>query len=432
MLTKSPAAVPAIALAATVGLLAPAALAEPVEQSHSSRSSASVITDWNAIAERTIYAENAIPIPSSSLYFGFVSIAMYDAVIAIEGGYTTYTPQPAAHRRASSRVAAATAAYLVLSYFFPASAPTLQEDYLRALSGERRKSRALAGGVAAGAAAASGILRSRQNDGIGDPDILFSTAPAPGVWRPTAPQTAFAVPWLGFVRPLVIESATQFEQPAPNPLDSAAYAAEFEETRTHGSAEGTPGLERTAEETATARFFSVNVSAQYQAGMRDQVTRRGLGIVESARAFAILNTSVADTLISCWRAKYDFPTWRPVTAIREADTDGNDATVADATWSPLGAVPPYPEFSSGHACYTGAASNTFDHLFGDGDLDLILPSLTDPATTREYDTAQKLDEDTMNARIWLGLHFRSSMTGANQLGHSVSDWVIEHSFQPVG
>ncbi|MFD3445181.1 vanadium-dependent haloperoxidase [Microbacteriaceae bacterium 4G12] len=431
MLTKS-AVVPALALAATVGLLAPGALAEPAGESRSSRSDASVITEWNTIAERTIYAENATPIPSSSLYFGFVSIAMYDAVVAIEGGYTTYTPQPATHRRASSRVAAATAAYLVLSYFFPASAATLQEDYLKALSGERKKSRALAGGVAAGAAAASGILRSRQNDGIGNPDILFTTAPAPGVWRPTAPQTAFAVPWLGFVRPLVIESATQFPQPDRNPLGSAAYATEFEETRTHGGADNTDGLERTAKETATAMFFSVNVSAQYQAGMQDQVTKRGLGIVESARAFAILNTSVADTLISCWRAKYEHPTWRPITAIREADTDGNDATVADPTWSPLGVNPPYPEFSSGHACYTGAASNTFDHLFGDGPLDLILPSLTDPATTREYDSAKDLDTDTMNARVWLGLHFRSSMTGANQLGHSVSDWVIAHSFLPVG
>ncbi|WP_108252786.1 vanadium-dependent haloperoxidase [Planctomonas deserti] len=431
MLTKS-AAVPALALAATVGLLAPAALAEPAGESRSSRSDASVITEWNTIAERTIYAENATPIPSSSLYFGFVSIAMYDAVVAIEGGYTTYTPQPPAHRRASSRVAAATAAYLVLSYFFPASAPTLQEDYLKALSGERRKGRALVGGVAAGAAAASGILRARQNDGIGNPDILFDTEPVPGVWRPTAPQTTFAVPWLGFVRPLVIESATQFPQPDPNPLGSAAYATEFEETRTYGGADGTEGLKRTVEETATAMFFSVNVSAQYQAGMRDQVTRRGLGIVESARAFAILNTSVADTLISCWRAKYEHPTWRPVTAIREADTDGNDATMADATWSPLGVTPPYPEYSSGHACYTGAASNTFDHLFGDGQLNLILPSLTDPATSREYDSAEALDTDAMNARIWLGLHFRSSMTGANQLGHSVSDWVIAHSFRPVG
>jgi hypothetical protein len=237
------------------------------------------------------------------------------------------------------------------------------------------------------------------------------------------------VPWLGFVRPLTLESQTQFELPAPNPLDSSTYAADFEETRTLGAAEGST---RTEEQTETALFFSANVSAQYQAAMRDQVTRRELGIVESARAFALLNTAAADTLISCWRAKYDTPTWRPVTAIREADTDGNDATVADPDWTPLGSTPPYPEYSSGHACYTGAASNTFSYLFGPRDLNLTLPSLTEPATTRHYDTAAQLDRDTMNARVWLGLHWRSSMSIANQLGHTVSDWVIEHAFRPAG
>jgi hypothetical protein len=428
MLTKS-SIVPAIALAAVLGIIAPtAAVAEPVEESHHSSSKASVITDWNAIAERTIFAENATPVPASSLYFGFVSIAMYDAVVAIEGGYEPYSPQPPAHRRASSRVAAATAAYMVLQYYFPASAEKLQADYFAVLSGERRKSRSMAGGVAAGAAAAISLLRSRQNDGVGDPRITFSVPPAPGVWRPTAPGTSFAVPWLGFVRPLTLESQTQFDLPDPNPLASSAYAADFEETRTYGVAEGS---KRTKEQTKLALFFSANVSAQYQAGMRDQVTSRGLGIVEAARAFALLNTAAADTLISCWRAKYDTPTWRPITAIREADTDGNPATVADAAWTPLGMIPPYPEYASGHACYTGAASNTFAYLFGPVDLNLTLPSLTEPATTRHYDSAAQLDRDTMNARIWLGLHWRPSMSLANQLGHNVSDWVIEHAFRPT-
>jgi hypothetical protein len=420
--------VPAVALAAVVGILSPVVPAEQDAQSHHPSSAASVITDWNAIAERTIFAENATPVPSSSLYFGFVSIAMYDAVVAIEGGYEPYSPQPPAYHRASSRVAAATAAFLVLRYFFPASAGKLRADYLAVLSGELRRSRALAGGVAAGAAAAVSLIRARQNDGIGDPSITFSVPPAPGVWRPTAPGTSFAVPWLGFVRPLTLESQKQFDLPNPNPLDSAAYAADFEETRTYGAAEGSA---RTKEQTELALFFSANVSAQYQAAMRDQVTRRGLGIVESARAFALLNTAAADTLISCWRAKYDTPTWRPITAIREADTDGNPATVADPTWTPLGTTPPYPEYASGHACYTGAASNTFGYLFGPVDMNLTLPSLTEPATTRHYDSAAQLDRDTMNARIWLGLHWRPSMSLANQLGHDVSHWVIGHAFRPT-
>jgi hypothetical protein len=417
-----------LALAVIVGALTPTGLAGPTEDSRHSSSGATVITDWNVIAERTIFTENSTPIPASNLYLGLVSVAVFDAVVAIKGGFEPYTPQPAAHRRASTRVAAATAAYIVLQYYFPTSADALQNDYLETLSGERRNSKALARGVAAGTAAATSLLRSRQNDGVGAP-ITFDVPPAPGVWRPTTPGTSFAVPWLGFVKPLALESQTQFDLPDPQPLESEAYAADFEETKNYGAATDS---KRTEEQTAIATFFSANVVSQYQAAMRDQIDRRDLDIVDSARAFALLNTAAADTAISCWRAKYDHPTWRPITAIREADTDGNEATVADPDWTPLGMTPPYSEFSSGHACVTGASSNTFSYLFGAETLDLTLPSLTDPPTaSRHYDSADQLDEDAINARVWLGIHFRSSMGFANQLGHDVSDWTIANFFQPT-
>ena len=164
--------------------------------------------------------------------------------------------------------------------------------------------------------------------------------------------------------------------------------------------------------------------------MRDAVTRRGYDIVDSARAFALLNTATADTIISCWRAKFDYPTWRPITAIPEADTDGNPLTEADPDWMPLGVNPPYSEYSSGHACVTGAASNTFAYLFGPDTMDLNLFSPV-TSTTRHYDSSEALDADTMNARIWLGIHFRDSMEDANQLGHAVSDWIISTQFQPT-
>ena len=178
-------------------------------------------------------------------------------------------------------------------------------------------------------------------------------------------------------------------------------------------------------------FFNANSLLQYREGLRDQVTRRGLNIVESSRAFVLLTTTTADALISVWRAKYDYAYWRPITAIQLAATDGNPATEPDAAWIPLVLTPPYPEYTSGHAGITGAVSGTFSHLFGADSIDLnLFSSVT--TTNRHYDSADALDEDTMNARIWLGIHFRRAMTDGNQVGHDVSAWATAHYFQPTG
>ena len=384
-----------------------------------------VILEWKAIAARTI-AENATSIPVSGLYYGFVSIAVYDAVVAIKGGYEPYAAQPPAPQ-ASPEVAAATAAYRVLSHYFPASAEKLAQDYSASLA-DVANGAGLAQGQRVGQAAADAIIRLRQDDGR-DAPIVLDVDPAPGLWRPT--PTAFApmlAPWLGFVEPLALKSPSQIRLPGPDALDTDAYARDFAEVKAYGSKDGSA---RTAAQTETAMFFNFNSVLQYQMGLRDQVTRRGLNIVASARAFALLDTAAADALIACWRAKYDYAYWRPVTAIRLADTDGNPATAPDPGWTPLVPTPPYPEYTSGHACITGAASHTFDYLFGDGPLDLDLYSDV-TKTTRHYDSAVALDEEAMNARIWLGLHFRKAMTDGNRLGHAVSERALTHYFQPIG
>lgn len=233
---------------------------------------------------------------------------------------------------------------------------------------------------------------------------------------------------LGFVTPLLLESATQFPLPGPDAIESAPYAVDYEEVRLYGAREGSL---RTPEQTDTALFFADNAVLQYNVGLRDQVSSRGLDIVQSARAFAMLGASTADALIAAWRAKYDYAYWRPITAIYLADTDGNPATEPDPDWLPLVDTPPYPEYVSGHAPFTGAASGTFGYLFGADSIDLNLSS-TVTGTNRHYDTADALDTDTMNARIWLGLHFRKAMTDGNQLGHDVSDWASSQYFQPTG
>jgi hypothetical protein len=363
----------------------------------------------------------------SWLYYGFVSVAVYDAVVAIEGGYEPYAAQPPASRQASSDVAAVTAAYRVLSHYFPASAGNLARDYSTSLAGAS-DGVGLTHGKRVGQAAADAIIRLRQNDGRNAP-VVLDVAPAPGVWRPT--PNAFApmlAPWLGFVQPLALRSPTQIPLPGPDALGTDAYARDFAEVKAYGGPEGTSA--RDAAQTQTALFWNANLALQYQMALRDQVTRRGLDIVTSARAFALLNAGGADSIIACWRAKYDYAYWRPITAIRTADTDGNDATEPDPQWTSHGVAPPYPDYTSGHACVTGAVSHTFSHLFGAGPLDLDIPSLTS-APSRHYDTAGALDTETMNARIWLGIHFRKAMTDGNRLGHEVSAWTIRHQFGPT-
>jgi len=383
-----------------------------------------VIAEWNAIAART-FAENATPIPVSGLYYGFVSIAVYDAVVAIEGGYEPYSAQPPAPQ-ASSEVAAATAAYHVLSHYFPASAGSLAEDYSASLADVTDRA-GLAQGKRVGEAAADAIIRLRQDDGRNAP-IVLDVDPAPGVWRPT--PDAFApmlAPWLGFVEPLALKSPTQIRLPGPDALDTDSYTRDFAEVKAYGAKEGSS---RDTAQTQTALFWNANSVLQYQVALRDQMARRGLDILAGSRAFAMLNTAAADALIACWRAKYDYAYWRPITAIRMADTDGNDATEPDPAWTPLVPNPPYPDYTSGHACITGAASHTFSHLFGADSLDLDISSSV-TSTSRHYDTAAALDEETMNARIWLGLHFRKAMTDGNRLGHQVSAWTIRHHFEPT-
>jgi hypothetical protein len=413
-------------LVAVVCVGTPSILAVPSEAVSRATAGPDVIAEWNEIAARTIFTENATPIPSSGLYFGFVSIAVYDAVVSIEGGYQPYFDQRGS-RRASSEVAAATAAYRILRHYFPASAENLRADYQASLA-DLPRGDAMAHGKQVGKDAAMSVIRSRRHDGR-DASVQLVVDPAPGAWRPTPDAfSPMALPWLGFVKPLLLDSPTQIPLPGPDGLDTDAYARDFAEVKAFGAKDGSS---RSAAQTETALFFNSNSVLQYQVGLRDEVSRRGLDIVESSRAFAILGSTTADALIACWRSKYDYAYWRPITAIQLADTDGNDATAPDPAWTPLVPTPPYPDYVSGHACITGAASGTLAYLFGADTVDLNLFSGV-TSTTRHYDTVDALDVDTMNARIWLGLHFRKAMTDGNLLGHDVSDWAIRHYFQPTG
>lgn len=409
------------AFTATGCLAATVAVAPPTTAHPRPVAGASVVLDWNAIAVRTIATEAATAPPVSTLSFALVQLAVYDAVVSVEGGYRPYLPGRA-HPRASTEAAAATAAHAVLRHEFPRSADRLDADYAAFLA-RADAGRALDRGRLAGQAAAQRLLAARAGDGRSDTaTAVFDLPPAAGVWRPTPP--AF-LPFLGVhlarVRPFVLSSATAVDAGRPDPLGSAAYRRELAEVQAYGSATGSA---RSAEQTATALFWNANVVLQIQAVMRQQAERRGLSLLEAARAFAVLDASLADSAIACWSGKLRQAFWRPITAIRLADTDGDPLTTADPTWTPLAVNPPYPDHPSGHACQIGAAVETFVQQFGDGRLDLDV--LSGPGMPgRHYDRAAALDAETTDARMLLGIHFRRAMVDGNRLGHGVARIVAD-------
>lgn len=385
-----------------------------------------VVADWSVIAERTVYAEALAPVPVGAQWLAFTSLAVYDAVVAVEGRYVPYAAQPAPDGPADARAAAVVAAHDVLAHYAPGSTAALAADQAASLA-ELPPGAARDRGGEVGRAAAQRMIDLRADDGSGA-DITLDVRPAPGVWRPTPDLFApMLVPWLGFTEPLLLPSPTTYAPSPPHPLTSAVYARQLRQVERYGALEGS---RRSAWQTETALFWNSNAVQQYRAALRDQVARRGLDLVDSARATAALGASTADALISCWRAKYDSPSWRPVTALRRAHVDGNPATHRRSDWLPLIPTPPYPEHSSGHACATGAATETLGQLFGAHGTDLRVESAV-TGTVRRFDDLARLDAQAMKGRIWLGIHVRKAVADGNRLGHQVAEHALRVAFQPV-
>jgi hypothetical protein len=299
-----------------------------------------VISEWNQIAQQTLAADTTKQPIEYILYMGFVQAAVYNAVVGIEGRYEPYHFKAHAQHRASSQAAAVAAAHKILVTYTPTAKTDLDDKYAASLL-KIPNSTAKTRGIAFGELAADTLVAQRAHDGR-NANIEFTKDPAPGVWRPTPPASLpFSAPWLGFVTPLLVRSGAQFGKIGPPPrLTSARYTRDFKEVKALGSVNST---KRTADQTDTALFYSGSAFVQFNAALRDQVGVRKLDIVDAARMFAAVDMSFADAEISVWYSKYVYGFWRPITAIRLADTDGNPATTADPAWTPLRATPPYPE-----------------------------------------------------------------------------------------
>jgi hypothetical protein len=388
-----------------------------------------VIAEWNQIAVNTMLADAAkLGHPQVILYVGFVEAAVYDAVVGIDRRYEPYRFDAHPARPASTQAAAVAAAHQVLVTYFPFAQSSLDAAYANSLA-QIPDSKAKTNGINFGVLAANNLIALRANDGR-DAPILFTQPAAPGVWRPTPPAfLSMFDPWLGFVTPMLVHSATQFGPPPPPALTSDTYTRDFTEVKAYGSATSTV---RTPDQTATALFFSGNAFVQFNAALRDQATVRNLDIVQSARMFAAAAMSGADALITVWHAKYLYGFWRPITAINLADTDGNPNTTADPNWTPLINNPAYPEYPSGYNGYSAAVTGTLEDLFHTTThLNLTLISTAVPNATRHYDSGSAERTDVLNARVWLGIHFRFADLASRNLGLQLAEWTTDQYFQPT-
>jgi hypothetical protein len=421
----------ALVLTPSTLAVAPAAGAPPAAMtSHSD-----TIRVWNANALAALGAA-AQPPNLAVLHMAMVQGAVYDAVNSIDGGHEPLLPGVASvSPTASMDAAVATAAYRVLDGLGMAPVPALPDAVRMTLSTQYNQTLASildgpakALGIEAGQAAATAMLAARHGDGryVAFP---LTAGTEPGEWRPVAPATVLDPnSWISEVDPFTLLSTSQFRTPGPRNLNSAAYAQEYNEVKSLGAM----GSQRSEEQEAIARFYNVNPLELFNRTFRTISQTEGLGLVEEARLFGMINVAAADAIINCWNDKRFHNFWRPTTAIREGDNDGNARTIGDPGWTPLETNPPYSDHTSGYNCMAGSFMNAGKAFFGGDKMHFnVVRSPAAPAVAREYHRFTDVVDDTIDARVYQGLHFRSADIQGARLGQQVAGWVNSNSFRAV-
>jgi hypothetical protein len=387
---------------------------------------ADMVTAWNANASTALLAVAGQPPQVSVPHLAMVHGAVYDAVNAIDGGYDGYLLNSRiASPFDSKEAAAATAAYRVLLKLVPGQQAALDAQYAGSLA-TIPDGTAKARGIAVGEAAAAAMIAARTDDGRFGA-YRFPVGSAPGQWQPVLPgfvNDPFA--WLKDVKPFLLRSGSQFRSDGPLDVTSRKYARELEEVKSLGSATSTT---RTADQTHAARYWAENPPATWSRVFRTLSAQQGLSITENARLFAMLYMSGADALITVWNDKAHYVFWRPITAIRQADADGNPGTTADADWLPLIPNPPYTEHSSGHSALSSSFVATLHDFFGTDRIGWT--DTNNGGLTRSFTRFSQAIDEVVDARVWSGIHFRTADEQGAKIGRQIARWRERQYFQTV-
>jgi hypothetical protein len=438
-------AVTALAVAASGGTTRNAAAALPP---------GNTVAQWNKIAEDTVVASGAFQ-SEGYIYMAYASTAVYNAVVAIEGGYEPLDSTIGAPPGASVDCAIVEASYRTLRYYFasfPALVANLDADYAEALANLDGCTADGGAGTGVGLAAAVEVIYNRTTgpnpDGrmipIGVSTPFPMLPPGPGVWRLTPPFAPPQVPWVGNVRRFLLGSVDQFLPDPPPSLQSREWVEAFNQIKAYGAATDSV---RNDEQTAIARFWSANVVRQFNRLGRDVAAARGL--LETARLAAMVNLVGADALGSALYAKYHYLFWRPVTAIDPSAVtadgfgpvpgydDGNPATAEQTGWRPLLTTPNHPEYPAAHGVISSAMAEVFATFLGTNQIDLDVhgfdaagpPGNLD--AVRHFETPNDLRHEIIDARLWAGLHYHFSGVAGVVLGRNVAKYDLGHAFGRV-
>ena len=405
------------------------------------------IAELNQIAADTIFAGGRPAGASPLLDFAMVHAAIHDAVQAYEKRFQHYAVSLDA-AGGSPVAAAARAARDVLVNRFPPQTATIHSKYLLFLSNHGLTE--TNAGWMVGRDAALGIINDRADDGsyptpAPPPDLGGTGA---GQWRPTFPAfAAFSTPWLGAVDPFTMKFNEQFRAHRPPALTSLEYARDYNEVKTLGGPERYPGVTRTPEQTQIAYFYSGNTIALFEGMLRNltqacetasaqRYCKNLETLGDSARLFALANLAGADAGIRAWNSKKHYNFWRPITAIQQSgpgDNDGNPRTEADAAWTSLIATPPYPDYTSGANNLSGSFTTIARRFF---DTDKVTFTVTTTATlavpnARTYDRFSDLADDVVDARVYMGIHFRFADIAARREGTHVAKQAFNHFLRPI-
>lgn len=399
---------------------------------------ADAVTDWNEITAAAVVTGR--PGPIGIVDIALVQVAVHDAVQAIEQRFEPYHAElpagPGERHKGRLPAAVAAAAHDVLVGMYPAQATSLDATYYTYLADH-----GLSGdpGILVGQQVAARILPLRRvNPNPLPPPFVGGTAV--GVWRPTpsllgsppspAPFSPMAAPWMAQFDPFTLTSATRFRAEPPPALTSERYARDYNEVREFGAFSGG---KRTAEQTDLAYFYSDNTPVLWNRALRGIANRQLRRTGDSARLFALANLATADALISSWDSKVFYSFWRPITAIHEGEFDGNAATTGDPAWQPLINNPNYPDYTSGANNVTAAMTRTLALYFGTDRQAFEVTSLAAQAVkkSRWYYRFSDAARDMVDARVYLGIHFRFADVAARTQGTRVADWTFNHFLLPL-
>jgi hypothetical protein len=389
------------------------------------------VLEWNQIFIDTLIATNT-PNSSSQRLGAIVHTAIFDAYNGIEERYEPIFVHDTAPHGSSRRAAVVAAAHTALVVLFPLRQAALDDSYEASLAALSDDGDGLSQerGIAWGTQVAQAILAWRAADGFSATYPPFTGGTATGQWRPTPPAFgAMSAQSLAFTTPFVLASNTQFEVVAPRGLTSATYTADFNTVKALGR---NTGSTRTAEQTSVALFWDGNASIHWNQAANQIAGARDLSMSASSRLLAVLNIAMAETAMTTWSGKRFYGsvptevTWRPVTAIALADTDGNPETVADPGWLPLIVTPAHPEYPAGHPSQNGAAATVLLRNFEDAQAFTLT---TNGQPGRTYSSIAQARADGNNARVWGGMHFPSTVAASDAEGQAIAAYVDRNFMQ---